>query len=324
MSDSLFELCSVLERFFSSPVGANAYYTPRGSQGFAPHYDDIDACVCQTHGRKRWRLYPPRSHAEASPRFSSPNFRPDDLPECALEVVLEQGDFLFLPRGVIHEAFSLPGDDSLHVTLSTSQHTTWADLLERAMPQALRLASEELPALRSTLPRRLFAALGVAHSDGRGQRRRRALAFAQALLSRVIRLAPLDAAADQMAADFQRTRCPPPARERPAAVAVGAACRVRLAFAGCATLCVEGDEAVVHHPFSNRREAAMMAEDGGDGEEDGSALAFPLDAAPMLEALILAHPRWLTVAELPVPDGLAGLEILQALVAAGVLVALNE
>jgi len=34
--------------------------TPPGSQGFAPHFDDIEAFVIQLEGKKRWRLYPSR------------------------------------------------------------------------------------------------------------------------------------------------------------------------------------------------------------------------------------------------------------------------
>lgn len=31
-----------LETFFSCLVGANAYITPIGTQGLAPHYDDVE------------------------------------------------------------------------------------------------------------------------------------------------------------------------------------------------------------------------------------------------------------------------------------------
>lgn len=36
---------------------SNAYLTPPGSQGFAPHYDDIDAIILQLEGKKLWRAY---------------------------------------------------------------------------------------------------------------------------------------------------------------------------------------------------------------------------------------------------------------------------
>lgn len=47
------------------------YLTPPGTQGFAPHYDDIEAFVLQLEGKKQWSLYNPRSDNETLPRFSS-------------------------------------------------------------------------------------------------------------------------------------------------------------------------------------------------------------------------------------------------------------
>lgn len=41
-------------------MGANVYLTPPGTQGFAPHYDDIEAFLIQLEGKKHWRLYAPR------------------------------------------------------------------------------------------------------------------------------------------------------------------------------------------------------------------------------------------------------------------------
>ena len=38
----------------------NRYLTPAGTQGFAPHYDDIEAFILQLEGKKHWRLYSPR------------------------------------------------------------------------------------------------------------------------------------------------------------------------------------------------------------------------------------------------------------------------
>ena len=75
-------LLSALERDFQCAVGANAYLTPPGRQarlhrrraarpdepsdaggracrqGFAPHWDDIDAFVLQLEGSTRWRRAP--------------------------------------------------------------------------------------------------------------------------------------------------------------------------------------------------------------------------------------------------------------------------
>jgi lysine-specific demethylase/histidyl-hydroxylase NO66 len=46
-SDTLWPLMSQLETFWTSAVGCNTYLTPPSSQGFAPHWDDIDAFILQ-------------------------------------------------------------------------------------------------------------------------------------------------------------------------------------------------------------------------------------------------------------------------------------
>lgn len=54
------DLLSTLQEYFGTMVGVNVYLTPPGSQGFAPHYDDIEAFVIQLEGHKNWKLYSPR------------------------------------------------------------------------------------------------------------------------------------------------------------------------------------------------------------------------------------------------------------------------
>lgn len=51
---------ATMQEYFHSFVGTNFYLTPPNSQGFAPHFDDIEAFVLQIEGKKRWRLYPTR------------------------------------------------------------------------------------------------------------------------------------------------------------------------------------------------------------------------------------------------------------------------
>ena len=51
--------CRALEEALGHGVQANAYYTPRGSQGFAVHHDTHDVLILQVAGEKRWLLYDP-------------------------------------------------------------------------------------------------------------------------------------------------------------------------------------------------------------------------------------------------------------------------
>jgi lysine-specific demethylase/histidyl-hydroxylase NO66 len=108
----------MLEEHWGCGAGANVYLTPGNSQGFAPHYvrayllhacatpdtrkqDDIEAFVIQLEGRKRWRVYAPRTEQERLCRFSSRNFSQDELGPVLLDVVLSPGDLLYFPRGAL-------------------------------------------------------------------------------------------------------------------------------------------------------------------------------------------------------------------------------
>jgi hypothetical protein len=130
----VWKLLSMLEHCFGGFVGANTYLTPAGTQGFAPHYDDIEAFVLQLEGAKEWRVYNPLSVEETLPRFSSPDLTHAELGEPVLAVTLRAGDLLYFPRGWVHEARSAPGTHSLHLTVSTSLRNTWRDLLELLLP----------------------------------------------------------------------------------------------------------------------------------------------------------------------------------------------
>lgn len=102
------------------------------AQGFAPHFDDVDVYVLQVEGRKRWRVYAPLP-GHALPRYSSRDFVDAEVGPCVLEAVLQPGDLLYLPRGTIHQAASLPEAPSLHLTLSADHRRAWADLLEATL-----------------------------------------------------------------------------------------------------------------------------------------------------------------------------------------------
>jgi len=70
-TDSLFNTCSILQDWFGCVVGANVYITPPNSQGFAPHYDDVDVFILQVEGRKLWKLYDSITPEEVLPEVSS-------------------------------------------------------------------------------------------------------------------------------------------------------------------------------------------------------------------------------------------------------------
>lgn len=167
--DSIQSLLSTLELELQCMVGANAYLTPpNSSQGFAPHYDDIEAFCLQLQGSKRWKVYEPTLKL---PRVSSEDFTTEDLEgmEPVMDITLEKGDLLYMPRGWIHQACTLKDENehSLHLTVSAMQQWAWADLLEMVMPEALEAAAsnESSISLRQGLPRGFLDYMGAMYEE---------------------------------------------------------------------------------------------------------------------------------------------------------------
>lgn len=135
--------CRQLEDELGHPVQANAYLTPDGAAGFAPHHDTHDVFVLQVHGTKHWTVRAPLVEAPTE-RHRSDHGAAADQP-VLFDVDLIPGDCLYLPRGFIHSAAAQDGA-TLHVTigvLSVTRHDLLRRLLDRAADE---------PTLRAALP----------------------------------------------------------------------------------------------------------------------------------------------------------------------------
>lgn len=111
---SLAQFCDQVTEELGMRSQVNVYLTPPHSQGVAPHYDTHDVMVLQISGRKRWRLYDsPIELPSPSEPFDSNGFT---LPAPSHEFELLEGDALYLPRGVIHDAMTTERT-SIHVAL---------------------------------------------------------------------------------------------------------------------------------------------------------------------------------------------------------------
>jgi hypothetical protein len=133
--------CRLLEAELEQPVQANAYFTPRGSQGLPVHHDTHDVFCLQVAGSKRWLVYEPAlelplRHQRYRPELGEPG-------QPVLDLVLEPGDMLYMPRGWLHQALT-SDEDSLHLTIGVNVYT-WLD----AMRAALDECADELEVRRS-------------------------------------------------------------------------------------------------------------------------------------------------------------------------------
>jgi hypothetical protein len=107
-------------------VSSNAYLTPASTQGFGAHYDDHCVVILQLSGSKHWVVHAPDP---ALPIARCTQVIPEaSLAEKRMEIRLEAGDILYIPRGFPHYARS-EEVASLHVTLGISS-VQWGALLE--------------------------------------------------------------------------------------------------------------------------------------------------------------------------------------------------
>ncbi len=309
-SESVWKGCATLQEFFGSMVGANVYLTPPGTQGFAPHYDDVEVFMLQLEGRKRWRLYEPRNAQEALPRFSSGNFSQEEIGEPCMDVVLEAGDFIYMPRGTIHQGTCFPDAHSMHITISCHQLNSYGDLLEKMLPAALKTAMEEDIDFRRGLPTDYLSYMGVCHSDEESAKRSAFTKTIGRLVKKLMTYAPVDAAADQMGKKLMHDTLPPylSASEQSRCVQgdgerwnaskqrvvnrveIDPGTEIRLVRANALRLVTEGDDVRVYYSVDNTREYHQMEE---------QFLEVEAEAAPAVEELINRYPEYTRAEELP-------------------------
>lgn len=129
----------------SLPGALNMYVTARGMRTSAPpHTDRQDVLAVQTEGAKRWRVFTPPTDGDVKPT-ADPFARgkgEDSLPlhtllegkegrlgtELLMDVVLREGDVLFVPAGFPHttdtveETDDVDYDASIHLTFNIDTH----------------------------------------------------------------------------------------------------------------------------------------------------------------------------------------------------------
>jgi hypothetical protein len=121
--------CRELEAILGHPAQANAYLTPRHSQGLPVHHDTHDVFVLQAAGTKRWLVYEPVLELPLRDQRYTPELGAPG--ETVLDVVLGAGDTLYLPRGWLHQALT-SDEDSLHLTVGVNV-VPWLQALRAAV-----------------------------------------------------------------------------------------------------------------------------------------------------------------------------------------------
>lgn len=318
----LHALNATLQEFFGCFVGANLYLTPPNSQGFAPHYDDIEAFILQIEGKKRWRLYMPPNENEYLPRYSSKNFDQSEIGEPILDTIVSAGDLLYFPRGTIHQGTTIDDTHSLHVTLSMYQRNSWCDLLEKLLPQALKRATETDSRFREGLPLDYLRYTGIAHSTSATEYKKVFKKQIKDLITNLISYIDVDNAVDLIAKDHIHDFLPPflTKDEQKCSVMedgdimvngivkncadITLETRIRLLRTHCIRLIEEDGIYRIYYSTENSKEYH---------EYEPQFLEIIADFVPGIQKIIISYPNFICVKELPIENDDVKIQIVKDL-----------
>lgn len=135
---SLHSFCTMLGKAMRQVVWANGYITHPGGEGFGAHYDTHDVFILQINGAKKWLIRPaplPLASADIPHRVLGAELESLETVE---EVVLKQGDLLYLARGQVHSATcSDQQTRSIHITVGMQPITLFDVAVEALRGAAL-------------------------------------------------------------------------------------------------------------------------------------------------------------------------------------------
>ena len=193
---------------FELPMGANVYVTRPGLARSAPaHTDRQDVFAFQLSGRKRWRIGRLKDlrpyDADAFARGKGDDvIDTEEKVDWLLDVILDPGDGLFVPRGLAHETSTILPEEldskgdasvSLHATFGFVTGATWGLAFETLL--RLAVPSTTLDARLLRRDRNLHDALHASLPLGYDNKHQDVLALIRAdpILSRAFEAASDDA-----------------------------------------------------------------------------------------------------------------------------------
>ena len=210
--DILWKTLFELEDEFGSLWGCNAYLTPKGAQGLAPHYDDVEVFVLQLEGCKHWKIYERVEDSANLAMESSGPLPPALVGDVKEEILLQPGDLLYLPRGTVHSATSSESQHSTHITISTYQRQSGYDFISSTANQLFDELAPVKLGLRKGLPLKYYEEMQM-------ERLQEYVASLYREVAEALEEGSVDEAfrrsTKEYAIDFMLNRLPPPARKDP-------------------------------------------------------------------------------------------------------------
>jgi 50S ribosomal protein L16 3-hydroxylase len=136
----LAELAKAFEATFRAPVNIHMYATPPGCHGFSWHYDSEDVFIFQTSGRKEYLLRKNTVNPWPLEETIPDDMRYERELMPVMRVLLDAGDFLYVPCGYWHRAQTVDTAEtaiSLAVGIMSRSALDLFDLLRNELRHSL-------------------------------------------------------------------------------------------------------------------------------------------------------------------------------------------
>jgi ribosomal protein L16 Arg81 hydroxylase len=122
LSAGLTAFADAMEQALGGKVQGNLYLSSRRRQGFGAHFDTHDVYAVHVEGTKTWHVYEGRAKDPiAHPAFKTLGREHHEKAKGAkvMDVHMEPGDLLYLPRGQYHDALADEGG-TVHVAFGVT------------------------------------------------------------------------------------------------------------------------------------------------------------------------------------------------------------
>jgi ribosomal protein L16 Arg81 hydroxylase len=149
LSAELTAFSQAMEQALGGKVQGNLYLSSRRRQGFAAHFDTHDVFAVHVEGTKTWHVYEGRlvdPIAHATFKNVSREQVEQTKGRKLMDVHMEPGDLLYLPRGQYHDALADEGG-AVHIAFGVT-YPIGMDVMSLLFEQVVGL-----PEFRANLPR---------------------------------------------------------------------------------------------------------------------------------------------------------------------------
>ncbi|MDH3661821.1 MAG: cupin domain-containing protein [Alphaproteobacteria bacterium] len=149
LSAGLTAFSRCMEQALGAKIQGNLYCSSKRRQGFAAHFDTHDVYAVHVEGTKTWHIYEGRATDPiAHPMFKTLGREHHEKAKGKLlmDVVMEPGDLLYLPRGQYHDALADQGG-AVHIAFGAT-YPIGMDVMSMLFDQVVAE-----PVFRANLPR---------------------------------------------------------------------------------------------------------------------------------------------------------------------------